>query len=206
MDAAYLRAVVPEPFRVLGLKLEPFSIGHYLLLHRFDVAFVTGVEPNIGDLFLGVWICAHSWEENNALLDSSRFWEDMATWRGQVYGRGLLGWVRPRKVDLGEKTKLFLDYVEQGLRWPKFFYEDQQASATAGAPFVQTVKVVLMKEVGLSESDVLNRPMALCLWDYITLGELNGKVQIYNEAEHQAMQSGADAFDAAYRKLKETKS
>lgn len=68
MHAAYLNTAAPEPFKVLGKRLLNFTIGHQLLLERFDSCFAVaskkrdpGIEELYNDLLFSVWICSRSY-------------------------------------------------------------------------------------------------------------------------------------------------
>ena len=58
------RAANPAPFKVLGLALKPFSLGHALLTAGQEA------EPELplqAALPAAVWLCANSWAENRSL-------------------------------------------------------------------------------------------------------------------------------------------
>ena len=64
MERDYHAAALPEPFTILGQRLTPFSLGHLLLLRRFDNAFVIpGGVPTIDDLAFAVFVCSQTFEE-----------------------------------------------------------------------------------------------------------------------------------------------
>jgi hypothetical protein len=73
--------VQPRVVRCIGLPLKPFSLGHLLLLRHLDSAFVTGGQKTYNDFLTAVFVCAHSWEENQKILRSRfRQWLQVKVW------------------------------------------------------------------------------------------------------------------------------
>jgi len=83
---AYTLASVPDPVTVLGIRLQPFSLGHYLLLKRFGSCFVASeqVELSISDLLFGIMICSmtynqfNEWMSEQNWFDENRFFKPIA--------------------------------------------------------------------------------------------------------------------------------
>lgn len=182
---------------MLGLKLKPYSLGHSLLLERFGSPYAVGGRIGVEDLLFGVLVCSNTFEDNLALLDSQEMWSLVAKWRRKVFRRcfGLL----PRRIALGEKFTLFADYIADGMTRPKVFVK-QSNGREQGAPIEATLAVVLMKELGLTFSEVMNAPAPLCWWHYVTLAELNDRATIFDQERHQELTRLADEFDAKIRK------
>jgi hypothetical protein len=63
-----------------------------------------------------------------------------------------------------------------------------------GSPSIQILRVVLKRYLHLSDSEVMNRPLALCWYDYATLTELNGKGKIIDREEYAAARKRADEW------------
>jgi len=88
--ASYHDAAFPEPWQVLGLRLRPFSLGHYLKLRRLGCAFVADdtQRATIGDLLLGVIVCSMP---TNPDPTQDPFWN----WVGRDKPSGIAGWLYP---------------------------------------------------------------------------------------------------------------
>lgn len=189
----YYKAAIPDPCRLLGLKLRPLSLGHLLLLRRVGSAFVTGGRPGYDDLALSVFICSQTYEEGCAALDDPELPAFMARWQRRLCNQfGLLYVIGLRKeqpIDLPAKALEFTEYMKAGSEHPDFTWNEDGGKAI-DAPIEQIVKVKLMSCTALTESEILNRPWSLSLWDYITLKVLDGQVEFSDaeEIEHaQAM-------------------
>lgn len=179
MDAAYLKAAVPEPFTILGKALKPFSLGHEILFQRFGNRFsiendITSNPAQIDDLLLGVYICARRYV-NTPTLDGFRvpFRVRMA---GRIFGERYFS----------KALERFGDYIKSHTSIPDFYTKskgDDDAIQEIGAPTIQSVKVSLMSNLGLSEDEALNTQVSLAFWNHLTWLEGQGGIQIIDEAE-----------------------
>lgn len=178
MERDYLAAALPEPFTILGQRLTPFSLGHLLLLRRFDNAFVVpGGSPSLDDLAFAVFVCADSYEV--AVREMAA--PDVLA-RVEEWGRNLGPFV------LDEKVEEFNRYLIAGSQGPEA-NEDGQTHRQPGAPFIHRVRMVLQGRLNYSFSDAMNCPWGLALWDYFGFWEMEGAVKLFSEedAERIAM-------------------
>ena len=202
MDAAYLQAAIPEPYRILGIRLRSFSIGHLFLLHRHGCNFITAAKPPwIDDLILGILVCGLSYEEGVSIFnDQSATDTQIAKWRKTCLVRRFFGipfgMVR---VDWVEKANLFRQYLDDAMKIPKAFVEEKTGNSM-GAPMWQTIRVSLLSQTSLTNSEILNMPLALAFWDYLTLGELKAQARIFNEPEHKELTEKANDFHERWLK------
>lgn len=199
MDDFY-KVAVPEPTTLLGLRLRPFSLGHLILLHRVESVFVDGGAPTYEDLAISVLICSQDWKGGCEIFNEPDLVRFMLRWHDKLTGRDKwlvkLGLRRPTVVDLESKCKEFADYLSQGMRLPCYSY-DPSDSRQVELPMVQMVKCRLMKEMGFSEAELMDRSWALCLWDYVTLQALNGEVKVYKRDDIQNAQAVAESIAKA---------
>jgi hypothetical protein len=187
MTAAYFSAAIPEPYRILGLKLKPLSLGRYRLMRRFDVAFVSeeSVMAKVGDLILGVLICSMRCDEFLAFLDSNDFRRDIAKWMAKASPLAFLGclpWVgkwfaRRNGFDLIEKILLFKRYIEVHSEVPKYW--DLDGSGTeSGAHWSHGIEVVLRGELGWSKEEIDEAPLSKAIADYFKWCENKGFMKL----------------------------
>ena len=199
MGADFYMAAIPEPVVILGIRLRSFSLGHLLLLNRFDNAFGTGKTATIGDLVQAIVICSQSYEDALADLDSPTLPDHVAKWQKKIQPRNALGF---RKRGLGfspiAKMTEFRSYVDAGSSFPVFSVPQDKQGGGISIPFVQSVKVTLQSKLHLSESEVLNRPWGLCLFDFFTLHAMEGNCKLEEETgdEFKAIKAKADALHA----------
>lgn len=172
----YYQAAIPDEWQILGEHLRPLSLGHFTLLKRHESAFVTGEIPTVLDLLVSVMICARTWEDGVEFIESEEFKPETKRLEKLL-----------KKCDnLTKRMVYFREYLEEGMSGPKVWSKEGEDKAQFGSPFVQVIKVSLMSKMGLSESETLNRPLSLCLWDMATLSELQGLVKVYSEGDEQA--------------------
>jgi hypothetical protein len=188
-------AAVPEPTRILGVKLLPLSIGHLILLNRIESAFVSpGQECSIEDLALSILICSLNYKDGLALFEDTGLPSFMLAWHDKIAGVSWLtkiGIKQPIAIDFKQKSLEFSEYISRHSKAPFYSYGEGDFQST-DCPPVQIVRVSLMKELGISDEQIMDRPWALCLWDFITLKALAGHVKIINRADMEEKQAMAD--------------
>lgn len=176
-------AEIPEPVVLLGLRLRPYSLGHVILLHRIESAFVTGDGPvTIGDLAMSVLVCAHPYKEALALLDEPRLDKFMLRWHARLTAP--TWWLRlrgqSRALDLKAKASAFAEYIEAGSKQPYYSY-DVSKQGKSQLETVHAVQITLMSKTTLTEAELLDRPWGRCLFDYLALQAMDDKVTLMSE-------------------------
>lgn len=186
MKSAFLKAAIPEPFTILGKRLLPFSLGHELLLQRFDSPFALESKetPILADLFTAVWICSHDFDTAVA-----RFWlqetqDEMAAW-GEELGA----------FDPFAKVKLLSDYIAQSTKEPDFWRGEGSNGKPPGAPWIQTLILANMK-LGYSRTEALALPYSLAEWNFAWEAEQVGAVNIWTDRDY-ALQEAANKAEEA---------
>lgn len=189
MDAEFYRAALPEPFTILGVRLRPFSLGHAILFTRFDVQFLQDdARPLESDFILGLILCACRYEQAVEVFEDPDFDKTVRKWRRKTKG-----------VDLDKAISLFYDYLNVHIGFLPFFCRPDGISATIEAPFEQVVRVTLMSKMHRTETDVMNMPYGLAVWDYVTLKAIEGNITILDRPAEALRRSAADAFDKKWR-------
>lgn len=190
MDAkpqpGYAQAAIPEPYRILGLRLRPFSLGHWLLMQRFDCALIGGGKPEHSDMLLGVLICSMRYQEFLAFIEQKDFQKQVIKW-----GK------RNNLLELDEKSELFGRYLTDSLSEPA--YIELRPGGDGAGDWAQNLKITLMTRLGYSEGEVLDMPLSKALADYYKLAESDGFLRLLT-AEDLADQK---ANDEAMAKLGE---
>lgn len=194
-DSLY-EAAVPEDFYLLGHKLLPLSVGHLILLHRIKSPFVsdeTAGQAEISDLALAVLICSMTFEDGVSMFKSGRAQDYAKSWGKRVAG-GWLPWTR-RAIIWPEKFALFCEYIKGGTQMPVWKVSSgcESGCGPVNLPSFQVVKVELMRKTSLTESQILNRPWSLCLYDFLTIRAMDGQVDIIDsDVFNDAMKKGAE--------------
>lgn len=175
-DPQLLRAQFPERYVVLGLELKPFCLGHHCLLHRINSPLIDDKKRDVygRDVLVATALCSFTWEEGQTFL------EDVDGAETQL---AILN-ARSAGQDLSQKGDLLMQYMVDGSRRPDFTIDEGGTGGpTIWNPWQQRMRVRLMRDLRLSESEVMNRPLTLNWWDYLTLCELDGSLRICTEEE-----------------------
>lgn len=172
INAAFHLEAVPEPCRILGLRLKPLSLGHYILMQKFQCAFVadTPTAATLDDLLLGVLICSMSYAEFLEFLDQEDFNAEILEW-----GR------RAGAFDLNEKSRRFLDYIKAGSALPPYW--EESPGTAGGGHWSLALKVALTSELGYTHDEALNLPLVEGFLDYFKLAENRGLVRLMTPDE-----------------------
>jgi hypothetical protein len=191
-DREYLTAAIPEAVQVFGILLRPFSLGHHLILSRFESPIVCGGEAGIDDVLFAVWVCGHTYEDAIERLATGYVAHEIKRWRRIMRRRQWYG-LRPLAFSqFIEKTKLLREHVESACKIPNLF--SSEGGKGVGSPTMQVLRVTLQRELHLSDTEILNRPLSQCWWDLATLAELRGKGKVIDRDEFRDMQRKADEF------------
>jgi hypothetical protein len=186
----------------MGLRLRPFSLGHVILLGRVRSSFVTeGEETSLHDLALSVLICALSYDEGLALFNDKDLPRFFVRWHQKLAGESWMtriGWRKPRVVDYVEHIRAFGEYVQRGSKIPNYSYNPSDFKRME-CPSVQIVKTTLMRDMHFGEAELMDRPWALCLWDFVTLRALAGQV---NMVDSDALKEAQEVANAVAERMK----
>lgn len=193
----YFAAACPEPWQILGVKLKPFSLGHYIKLHRLGCAFVSEIDTEAGlqDLVMAVVVCSMS---SDADQDEDQFW----TWlnrrtgglryrlyrlKQKLFGKSIATpaefdvyrWgKRVGEVDVAEKVKMFSQYMELCSAMPAYVEETKTGAKESYAHWAQSVLHALVSKCGYSINEAMNAPMSRAMADFIKQAEVDGVVRI----------------------------
>jgi len=189
----FYQAAIPEPVVLLGQRLHPFSIGHTIILERFENPFVMGGRADVVDLFTGIMVCCNEYDEFIKFIREDDIIAVVKKWAKNV-----------GEFDFKEISQAFKDYIEEAYsNFPKYWYEDTKGKNTvAGASFAQNIKVRLLRNTTLTEKEILNRPLALSMWDSITILEQDGALRI-NTKEDDEMKAQEELFNEWVENLPE---
>jgi hypothetical protein len=191
----YFSAAYPEPWQVLGVKLLPFSFGHYIKLHRLGCAFVASDErgAEIGDLLLGIVVCSM---RSHPDPEQDPFWQ----WLHRELPDGWLNrmlWnlrrikVTPAELEilhwgkrvgvfgLKEKAELFQRYIKIHSEVPPYVEEPSDvAPRESGAHWAQSVIAALVSKCGYSQVEAYNVPMPKAMADFFKQAESDGSIRL----------------------------
>lgn len=189
MSASYFQAAIPEPFRILGLRLRPFSLGHYLLLRRFDNAFVseTSTTATREAVIFAVLVCSMKYEEFLEFIEKPNFLKDVQKWGKKV---GIF--------DLKQKAALLQDYISRGSEEPKFVDTSENTGAPSTAHWSQGLIIALTSQCGYARTEVLNMSLSQALADWMRYAEAQGMVSIVSDEQIEQGKKNAEILAKAF--------
>lgn len=189
--ANYSAAAYPEPFTILGLRLKPLSLQHYLLMHRFDVAFVAegNATADFSDLVMGVLICSKHWRDGEFedFIESDKWEEEIQQWGERV---GLL-----TKEEKLERLRLFEKYITDNSAIPEH-WKLEQGRASA-AHLTQCLLNTSTVSLGYSRKEAIHAPLRQVLSDYFYHAESQGLVQLATNEEIELIEAAESGKEEA---------
>ena len=171
LESDFLEALIPGHHRVAGRDLRPFSLGHAMILRRFDSPFLAGKRPGSGDLAFALDICSRTFADGVAALHDRR---SKRRWR----------WLGYRcMINREAKMLQFIAYLNAGMRYPKCW--ENSSGSPKKTPMLQITRIINMGNLGKTESQTMDSPYHLAMWDAVTWLELTDKVDPMDEADQE---------------------
>jgi hypothetical protein len=188
---AYVEAVIPPRVTVMGVRLEPLTLGHVLLLQRVGSPYAPFVEadraPGVGDFLLALWICGQPWR---------RAARRLGTWRQALWMKWALFWCAVMRAPLLSRCAIFAAYLRENSRPPPFWHKLEGESATSGLPSLLAIRLALL-EIGLASDEAWDTPLMAGLWEVVGAGARGGVVQMVSDHEVAIMRDMVRRREAA---------
>jgi hypothetical protein len=203
-DNDIFAATKPEPYQVLGLELKPFALGHYFTLKRFNCAFVSDEAEQLTreDLILACLVCSmpaghfDEWANSGKLT----FLEKASVWFRLICGKAskaefaaacacdrweveVVRWGNSiGAFDLEAKAKMFLAYLSESGRFPKYWVEREDTSPS-GSHWAHSVLISLTGKLGFTEERAMTMPLREALLHFFKQAEMDGAVRLMTQEE-----------------------
>ena len=188
LSDAYARAAVPRPYRVLGLTLRPYCLGHALLLELLNSPFTRDdQQPGFNDLVLAVLICANTYETASELIRSTSMPLGVRLWRWQVR-------CRLSQAGMLDRIRLVAEYIKEGSKAPRVWANPELRHGSS-APRLAILKLNLLIHLRKGESEAFNTPLGLALWESAAFWESQGALELLTQTD--------DGLLAAAKKMEE---
>lgn len=175
---SYPASIIPDRWRIAGMRLRPLTIGHVALGERMEVTYFAGeefVEAGPGDLAMALYICSRPW----------RFAaEDLQKNRGRLRRR-FTAWVLGEAEAFAHHQRQFARYLETQFKSPDTWTKGDSKSCAAPAMLALRARLIVDFRVGWAES--LDIPIAEALWLSAAQAEREGGIDWVTAAERQAM-------------------
>lgn len=174
-ERAWAEAAFPEEITVLRLRLRPYSCGHEILLSRMESPFLTGKEPAITDLMLAALICSQNYADGLKLLRDP----NGGGWQVSLWRRLALRCRNPFAEELA-----FTGYLDRGC-WSPATVRSREKGVVyreLKAPRVWRLIPFLCRNLGLSETEALDFPLARANAYYAAEADREGTIELESEA------------------------
>ena len=193
----YLKACIPEPFRVLGQRLKPFSLGHSFVLNRLRSPFAVAVServPSLGDLYFAVWVCRRKYADAIKGLHDGTFVKEVK-W---------LKFVSRFKNTEAAKV-MFMNYIVQAAKTPPVWYSKEGNSKAMTMPHLLYLKFLLMGKLGYSEVQAMDIPLGEAVWTSVAYSESEGGSQFQTDSQISIREMRDKLFEEAKKAHPELK-
>lgn len=170
IDQNYLLAEIPEPYHLLGREMLPFSIGHWVALERWGCWPVRNQE----EYLVGIIFCSMRYREILQWMTSD-IWSRIALWR---ITRRLRKYNEFQKIKL---WKMFQAYLQENFFEPGYVVNGDSFSTSLPAPL--HLKLFLMRDFGMSESEVMDYPLKMAMFLLRADQEAKSAITVFDKAE-----------------------
>jgi len=203
-DNDIFAASQPQPYQILGLRLRPFSLGHYFLLRRLGCGVVSDKSSCLTreDLIVACLVCSMRPKDFQEWIDSGKlgFLGRLKAWllffvgkirkaellfalSGQKWEYEAARWGRKCGLfDINEKGRLFVEYMDETARMPKYWLE-KEPDGGSGTHWAHNVLVTLTGQMGFAEERVMEMSLRESLLHFFRYAESNGVVRLMTEEE-----------------------
>lgn len=179
----YEQAIFPEPCAPLGIRLEPFSVGHDLCLSAVDSPFIFGhKEPGLSDLLTALLVCSQRIipNQNPAARELPFRWK-LLSW--QVKWASIL---RPEAIE--QAVLQVRQYIASADACRPRINRDTSLSRPSTVPMLLAQERALMNHYHLSPDAVLNMPVAEAEWKYLAWLEHEGAITFATREDDDFME------------------
>ena len=211
---SYPASIIPDRWRIAGLRLRSLTLGHVALGERMGVPYFDGTdsgvdspEPNCstrgpigpstpgpGDLALALFICSRPWAEAARALQGNR-----GRWR-----RTFTAWLLGEAESFIHHQNQFLRYLEAQFQSPDTWTKGEGKGCAAPAMLSLRARLITDFRVGWAES--LDIPIAEALWLSAAQAEREGGIDWVTESERKAMELAKSAAQGAAHGQKDNNS
>jgi len=169
--ADILKATVMPAPTVLGLRMEAFTVGHAILLHRMGSPFIVGGHADAHSLVEAVIVCSQSAIESVKTMGSRLGWFPLWLMRSRV-----------KKANLLAECEKLKSWIEAQSDCPEILQKPGSKLKSPTMPWPERILVGLVS-IGFDESTVINMPVVDAERFYLTNAELRGDVELWSDKQ-----------------------
>lgn len=163
----YARVMLGESFGINGYQLRPLQLGHVALLKALGCDEVKTPEQ----LAMAIMVCRTDWEESCRNIFGRRF----LNYRLKRIAKKVMRYGWPSRLSL------WLEYRKLNLESPPItLTSDKTGNHVSGTPFLQTLRVTLLRKCNYSPDTVMSTTYLQALWDYVSVWEQDGICEVHD--------------------------
>jgi hypothetical protein len=170
----YLSVIFPEYFSIGSIKLMPLTIGHLILLAKYNNYFSLSShndECQVSDLVGFLMIC------------STKRFSTFVRWYGKpFFYKRFFKRIIKKLNNVGDKqnvVEIISNYLNSHLNnRPDYKSTSKEGGKEAGSPYLLTIIVLLMSKMHLSYNECLDIPIDFALWSIAVLAEQEGSILV----------------------------
>ena len=182
----YVDAVLPKKFRICGLELKPFSLGHYLLLEKSGNPFInpTAEETSLSDsiyyLFHALLVCALTFENNILVQEDDKAYSKLTI---EFFDNLKKNIESDKNWNIVMKIKEFENYMKYHMDMPIYTEENcGDSGVPSGTDWKQTIFIVF-KKMGYTDSEILNMNFKKLFYEWTSWAEGEGGIKVMNKID-----------------------
>jgi len=183
-------ALIPANYTICGVKLLPFSLGHYILLQQTYNPIVSNdvQEMPLADtlywFFQAILICALPYEDNIAIMNDDKRWSELCE---QFTVNLKKNMDADPSWNIYNKLKLFKDYINFYMDIP--IYTEEKSSKKeqpSGTDWLQNIYLTF-KKLGYKESEIINMNFRKLFYEWCSYAEAEGAIKVWNKMDLQSL-------------------
>lgn len=184
--ADILKATASQAPTVLGLRMDAFTVGHAILLHRMRSPFIVGGHVDAKSLIEAAVICSQSAEESVKTMASAFRWIPLWLMRSRV-----------KKANLLVECEKLKSWIEAQSDCPEILQKPGSKLKSPTMPWPERILVGLVG-IGFSEASVMQMPVLDAERFYLTNAELRGDVELWSDKQ-EALWRYAQEHQTSFR-------
>ena len=199
---SYPASIIPDQWRIAGMRLVPLTMGHVALGERMGLPYFAGEDsgvdspeshtptagPGPGDLAMALFVCSRPWREAAHKLQRNQ----------GALRRRFIVWLLGEAESFAHHQTQFLRYLEAQFKSPDTWTKGEAKGCAAPPMLSLRARLIADLRVGWSES--LDIPIAEAMWLSAAQAEREGGIDWVTANERKAMQAAMAAAAAQGQK------
>lgn len=164
------RLTLPDVYRVLGIRMATFTLGHARLLDRVELSEIADGSQAL--LFALLCRFRTAAEADKWLRSPFLNWA-LVLWKNRKWR------LLANPIEVTAAVEAIRDYLDTSMKVPGYYPKHKGAEGEPiGTPFAQHLRAILISKLGYSPQSVDDTPFLQAMWDYLSYMEAEGHISI----------------------------